>query len=591
MDINYILTAHGLIGGGSNKPSAIEDVNNLLAVSKTTGEGINLSWTNPLLNEFVLVEVYVSASDLSGQSYKNCQTNHTLAYSGSAESYSHPATPNNTYYFKVFAKYNSFGENLVSRGVVISAQAKDTEPPAPITNLTVTKEDNGSVSLAWTNPTDADFNKIRILYKTGSYPASSVDGVIGYEGSMSSATITGLTNDTKYYFRAFTYDVSGNEQNSTVGQQITATPSDVKIYGVRIDTANSNPLTSVTYTDNAVGMSPSPAGGGVSAWDNVYPFNQIRPVLFKDGVVVTELNKDDFSKTKLNVVADITSGSAGDVMIEFPTIWWKFETVGNFLDVKYATKQVDSTWKAWGHTRGTTVKPFAYIGAYLGFESAGKLRSLSGKAPTVSKAIGQFRTLAQANGAGYDQMGYFQLLMLQILYVVRYKSLDSQTALGRGYVDGNASATSTGGTNAKGMNFGETTGKQQMKFSGVEDFYGNCFYWIDGLFNNASRRILIGTESFNDTGTGYTDYGQGSTANLSGYVSDIQGGTETGFIVKTTSGSTTTYYSDYGSLAAGSLPRFGGYWDNGSLTGAFYLQVYYSTAYSSSSLAARLMFV
>ena len=114
-------------------------------------------------------------------------------------------------------------------------------------------------------------------------------------------------------------------------------------------------------------------------------------------------------------------------------------------------------------------------------------------------------------------MAYYQLLMLQVLYTVAFKNLDSQTALGRGYVDGNTAAIATGGTNAKGMFYGEATGKQQMKFCGIEDFYGNCLYWIDGFFCDASRNILIGNQSFNDTGNGYTNYGIGATADLTGY--------------------------------------------------------------------------
>lgn len=591
MDINYVLTAHGLIGGGSDKPSAIEDVKDLIASSSTDGKRIDLTWKNPLLNEFIMVEVYVSNSDLTGQSYKNCQTNHTLAYSGTGTSYSHTAIVGSTYYFKVFAKYNSFGENLVSRGVSISAQAKDTEPPAPITNFKVDKEDNGSVSLSWTNPVDADYNKIKILTKQGSYPANSTDGTLVYEGAGTSAIASGLTNDVKYYFRAFTYDNSGNEQNGVVGMQITGTPSDVKIYGVRIDTTNSNPETAVSYTDNAVGMTPAPAGGGSSSWDNVYPFNEIRPVLFKDGVVVSELDKSDFSKTKLNVVADITSGSAGDVMIEFPKIWWKFERIGNNLDVRYATKQVDPSWKAWGHTRETTVKDYCYIGAYLGYVFENKLRSLSEKPITVNRSIGQFRTVAQANGVGYDQMGYYQLLMLQVLFIIKHKSRDSQTALGRGFVDGNSASSPTGVTKDKGMNFGEVTGKQQVKFCGIEDFWGNVLYFIDGIICSTSRNILIGTQNFSDTGSGYINYGQGATTDIGGYTSDVQGTSETGFIVSVPNGSSTTHYTDNGFLYGSALPLFGGSWAQGSAVGAFRLNLTENAGTKNASIGARTMYL
>lgn len=359
-----------------------------------------------------------------------------------------------------------------------------------------------------------------------------------------------------------------------------------KIYGVRIDKTNSNPLTSVSYINDAIGMN-----GASMQWDEVYPFNQIKPCVFKNGQVNYYLNPNDFSKKIDGTNADITSGNDGDVMIEFPKIYWKIISNNSEVLVRYSKSKIDDTWECLAHTKGSTEKDKVYIGAYLGFESSSKLRSLSGKTPTVNKTIGTFRTLAQANGVGYEQMGYFQLLMLQILYLVRYKSLDSQTALGRGYVDGNSSTTSTGGANTRGMHFGETTGKKQNKFCGIEDFWGNCYYWIDGLYSDSNWNILIGTENFNDTGNGYTNYGRGATANLSGYISDIQGGTETGFIIKASAGSTTTYYADYGYLYSSRLPYFGGLWAGADDAGAFQLYVFGSASAAASSIGARLIYL
>lgn len=225
----------------------------------------------------------------------------------------------------------------------------------------------------------------------------------------------------------------------------------------------------------------------------------------------------------------------------------------------------------------------------MGFNLTSKLRSLSGRTPTASQTIGAFRTLAQANGAGYDQMAYFQLLMLQVLFIIMFKSRDSQTALGRGYVDGNSSAINTGGANAKGMFYGETTGKQQNKFCGIEDFYGNLRYWIDGFFSNASRNMLIANQSFNDTGSGYTNYGLGSATDIGGYISTVQGGTETGFVVKAAVGSVTTHYADRGHLFASCLPNFGGSWAFADFAGAFALSAYDGAAISDSSIGARLL--
>ena len=141
------------------------------------------------------------------------------------------------------------------------------------------------------------------------------------------------------------------------------------------------------------------------------------------------------------------------------------------------------------------------------------------------------------------------------------------------------------------MNFGETTGKLQMKFLGIEDFWGNLYQFLDGLFCNASWNILTAFTNFNDTGAGYADRGQGATANVSGYMSVPQGSSESGFIAKTCSGSGTTFFSDGGSLRAGCLPYFGGRWYDGAIAGAFRLDVDVDASDSYAYYGARLMYL
>ena len=369
-----------------------------------------------------------------------------------------------------------------------------------------------------------------------------------------------------------------------------------KIYGVKIDTTNSNPATAVTYTGDAVGFTPASGNNGAfnyGSWQDKFPFNQIKPCLYKNGAVNYYLNPNDYAKKIDGTNADITTGADGDVMVEFPVVYWMFEKVGNDLYVRY-TDQPTYGFKALAHTRGATLKDKCYISAYLGYDLSSKLRSLSGKTPYTggtapAGTIGTCRTLAQANGAGYDQMAYFQLLMLQVLFIVMFKNRDSQTALGRGFVDGNTAAIATGGTNQKGLFYGETTGKLQNKFCGIEDFWGNLRYWIDGFYSDENYNILIGTQGFNDTGSGYTNYGQGAISNVSGYISEVQGGTETGFVTKVGGGSATTHYTDSGSLSASRLPYFGGAWTSADSVGAFSLDVAFGASNSFASIGARLL--
>lgn len=474
---------------------------------------------------------------------------------------------------------------------VVVPQTIDRTPPSAVTGFTATKG-NAKVDLVWVNPTDSDFAGVKILRKTGAYPTSITDGTVVYTGANTSYSDTTVINDTTYYYRIFPYDTSTNYNTTATGQQATATPQAFVIYGVKIDTTNSNPETAVTYTDGAIGFTSAKGNNGAfsyGSWQDKFPFNAIKPCLYKNGAVNYYLNPNDYTKKLDGTASDITSGNDGDVMVEFPKVYWKFETIGNDLYVRISDAKIDSGYKCLAHMRGTTEKDKCYISAYLGYNLSSKLRSLSGKSPTSSQTIGVFRTQAQANGAGYDQMAYYQVLMLQVLYLIMFKNRDSQTALGRGYVDGNGASVNTGGTNNKGMFYGETTGKLQNKFCGIEDFYGNCCYWVDGLFSDASRNILINNQNFNDTGSGYTNYGQGATADISGYVSGVQGGTETGFIAKVTSGSATTHYADYGFLCASRLPIFGGFWASGGDAGAFQLHVAYAASPSGATVSARLL--
>jgi hypothetical protein len=297
--------------------------------------------------------------------------------------------------------------------------------------------------------------------------------------------------------------------------------------------------------------------------------------------------------------ADITSGSEGDVMIAFPRRGLKMSKSGNIITISMTDNPDDANFEYMAHKRGSTIKDKFYLGAYKGSEVSSKLRSLSGKTCANGKTIGSFRTRAQANGApngsggsGYDQSGWYQLIYRQCMYVLKYKSLNSQSKVGRGFVDGDSAQKSTGGTETKGMDWGETTGKDHMKLFGLEDFWGNVNEWIDGYFSDSSRNIKTATENFNDTGSNYTARGVAAFANVSwNYMNNCVGDTHSGFTPTSTSGSETTYFCDGAVLNASCLPRFGGRWLDASSAGAFLLSVSYSASRTDAALGARLMYV
>ena len=472
-------------------------------------------------------------------------------------------------------------------------------PPSNVINPSIIVG-NTQLTIKWDDPEDtvvdgqliSTWAGTKLVRKAGSYPTNEKDGVVLVDNKVRGAYASsgyvdsGLTNGTTYYYQLFPYNDKG-AVNTNEANRLSATPQPYKIYGVAIDLANSNPETAVTYTDDAVGMT-----GGASAWDSMNIFKDIKPCLLKNGVVQYYLNPNDFTKKSDGSAADITSGNAGDVMIEIPKTGYSISTAGNILTVKVTDDPNNPNFKYYAHSRAAEGdRSKLYIGAYLGWNDGGKLRSLSGKTPTANQTIGTFRTQAKANGSGYDLVSFYPLTLLQCLYLIKYKNLDSQSALGRGYVDGNSAATNTGGTNQKGMFFGETTGKQQMKFLGIEDFWGNLPWWIDGLFSDSNRNIKTAFQNFNDTGSGYTDRGQGATSDIGNYMSKPQGTSQTGFIAKEVSGSASTYFCDYAYLCASRLPYFGGDWKYASAAGAFSLHVYLAASYSFSSLGGRLMYL
>ena len=378
------------------------------------------------------------------------------------------------------------------------------------------------------------------------------------------------------------------------GEQGPPGVSAVEVYGVRIDTTDSNPETACEYTDNAVGMLAAHGNNGAfngGDWLTRYPFNSIRPCLFKNGAVVGYLNPDNFAQFENGTDADIESGDAGDVMIEIPKFYYKIGRNGNYVEVKIANALMAGFTDYAFSYKGESKDKF-YIGAYLGYkDSNNKLRSLTGKTVTGNITIGAARTAAQANGAGYEQLSFNKLTALQVLYVVMFKNLNSQAALGQGYTSA-SNFRDTGATDEKGMTYGTNTAASAddtVKFLGIEDFYGNLYQWVDG-YVSGNNIVLVADGNFNDTGDGYESHARHGSVSYS-YIKDVEGDNILAFTPKTGGASTTTYYADYGHIGNSAyVPYFGGYSGGGAGAGAFQLYCNFSASYAYPSIGARLTF-
>ncbi|MFH1784761.1 MAG: hypothetical protein ABH868_07750 [bacterium] len=89
----------------------------------------------------------------------------------------------------------------------------DITPPGPPTNVIVSNPGTGgTLNLGWTNPTDADFNFVKIYRSTtpGNIGSLIDDLVFG-----TSFQDTGLANGTQYYYTIHSVDFSQNESTNT----------------------------------------------------------------------------------------------------------------------------------------------------------------------------------------------------------------------------------------------------------------------------------------------------------------------------------------------------------------------------------------
>ncbi|MEG1044554.1 MAG: hypothetical protein RSF81_07235, partial [Oscillospiraceae bacterium] len=351
----------------------------------------------------------------------------------------------------------------------------------PPTNLTIKPEDK-QLTLKWVDPLDlyaegqlvALWTKTVVVMKQGSYPTSPSDGTVIVTNTVRNQyqtngyLITGLTNGVTYYFSLFGYG-SGIKISDPL--QGSAKPTLFRKMTLILTQANSNPDTRCVYADDALSMTPKS-----NEWDS---FFGEKPCLFKNGAVVGYLNPNDFTKFEDGTTADITSGNSGSVMIEYPRRGLNITNDGTKLTISMTENPNDASFSYLAHQRGAVNKDYFYLGAYDGYTTAGKLMSLSGYNPTVNQTIGTFRNQAQANGAGYEQIAFYQLTFLQAMYCLKYKNTDAQTSVGMGFVGGSA-AQPSGYNNTNGMTHGTTSQTVPMKLFGLENFWGNVFVWIDG---------------------------------------------------------------------------------------------------------------
>ena len=165
-------------------------------------------------------------------------------------------------------------------------QLSDVTPPKNPTNVRI-EPTNTQATLSWTNPTDPDFVRVKIVRKTGSAVSSHTDGTTVYDGTATTFTDTNLANNQTYYYAIYAYDKVPN-YTSFIG--LSATPqASLTQTNVSYTTIEAGCTETTTYST----ITGKPCTKVPTAFRPFYTFSKDRAVTYgmKDSTDVRELQK------------------------------------------------------------------------------------------------------------------------------------------------------------------------------------------------------------------------------------------------------------------------------------------------------------
>lgn len=372
------------------------------------------------------------------------------------------------------------------------------------------------------------------------------------------------------------------------------------VYGVHINSGDSNPSTSVRYLADAAGMTPARMNYTTGkfeygSWGNA--FFLPRPCMLKtDGTVDYYLNENDYSKKADGTASDIANVNYdGNAMMEWGDgtnlIWWKIEPDKgnpNSASLYVANYQADKDFKNLNFIDiNGNEKAHFYTPIYNGsLDSNNKLRSISGQTVIKSKTASQEMTYARANGTGYEIEQYVDRLLINILLIIMGKSTETQDVFGRGMssetTDGEHFLLKTGTMNSKGLFWGENAAEAGVKVFGMENYYGNqCRRTVGLILANGTAKVKLSPSvkdgssatNYNTDGTGYIEIPNSTPSGTNGgYIRDMLY-TALGMFPTVITGSSSTYYPDgcRFNIAIIAFALFGGTLSEGRHCGALYV--------------------
>jgi len=338
-------------------------------------------------------------------------------------------------------------------------------------------------------------------------------------------------------------------------------------------------------------------------------------------------------------------GTNGRVMVQIPKFWVKSEETSankyRWWIANYAASGFE-VHPAFNQRVGGsvasptgTVADYIYISAYEadGYDDSGtfKAHSRSGVTPMTGEVsytdmpnagvltIAYARTYCENIGTGWGMLNVHSLEVMQLLFMIEYGNMDSQTELGRGVVDlaagtgfagvntGASSINSLLGANGTGAGTNGLAGEAAdgdvpVAYRWIENPWGNIWKFIDGYEAvDAAYHILNKTGAWDNVGVGLwdsDDYDASIAAPITsdGYISNIvyEAVLKYLLIASAVVGSDATCIPDYfyaHDATETNIPLAGGNWSNSSSAGLGCLLSFSVASFSDRGVGCRLEFI
>ena len=481
----------------------------------------------------------------------------------------------------------------------------------------------------------------KVVRKVGSYPTKVSDGtlVVDYQTrnqyASSGFVDTGLVEGETYYYRWFPYSDQGavNLSTDTTVNRASKKTQNYNVVGVTADWANN----SYTRVGNAVGQSAGTFFDGYQMYGG-----RKRCIVADDKAVLayygdaayTETGKLTKAVTKNGKTYAV--GTSVQVMVIQPKFYYKVTPItsvanpnGTGYMIRKATYEIaevqyegfkvhpnfvrngveipymlQSAYEACTQDSSNNyITTNASLGNRLGSIAGAKPATGSDGSNTHSFTRAVARSLAAARGSGWQIGDMLTAACTQLLFMIEYCGMNSQTLLGQGNVSNTSSyagVLATGGTaslgNASG-NGGTDDGKHSVTYRGEENMWGNVWTWQDGGngYNNNQGVLYWADHGFADDTSSSPYKSSGfNFARTNNYISAF-GYSESCdfmFIPAEVSGDSANpvgdyFYQNYSSSSM-TVAMLGGGCDGGSLAGLFRWGVYSASSNSGWYVGSRL---